>query len=204
MVGLQLVAAVGEQQQRADIVQPAPEVAHEVERRGVGPVHVLDDQHGARFGIAQVAEQRREQAVPRAAFVQRRRHRRRKAVGQVDQRAERPRRVQVFAAGDERRRGGRVERAHERLHQRGLADARFAVHEHARAVRAVPDTVEDFVQARQRRIALEQFHGRRTPPVGNPPPGAFSRAGEAVEALLGARGAGALSAPLRLGCRCPE
>jgi hypothetical protein len=53
MLEPQFVVAEGENQQRRRRVDTAAEILGEIERRPVGPVHVLEDQHHGPSAVAQ-------------------------------------------------------------------------------------------------------------------------------------------------------
>ena len=81
--------------------------------------------------------------------------RRRQVVGHVDERAERARREQGFAAPVEAMQARRIEPC-EMLDQRGLADARLAAHGHARACSRALHGVEYGTDAAKLGLALQQ------------------------------------------------
>jgi len=118
----QRLAAAGDDQAAGRAQQAAAEQRHEVERRVVGPVQVLDHQHGAGGELVERGvEDRLTAAVD---------HRLQAAAGltgDVAQRAERARRDQRVAGAPQHR--AVVQGLGERADQRGLADPRLAQHE---------------------------------------------------------------------------
>ena len=72
MVPGQGVVAVGHQQHRGQVLHPGTEVAQHVERRAVGPVGVLDDEHGWRRRRRQFVTHGREHQIRIGARGQRR------------------------------------------------------------------------------------------------------------------------------------
>ena len=95
-----LVGPVGQEQQRGQVVDPPADVAQQVERGAVGPVHVLDDQHGRPVRVGQLLEDGREHL---AEVVRGERGGERPAhvPHRVAQRAERAGRQQVVAGSGE-------------------------------------------------------------------------------------------------------
>ena len=102
-----------------------PEQRHEVERGVVGPVQVLDDQHG---GAGERVQRRAQHVLARAVAVERLQHRAAEGPGDVAQRAERARRDQRVARAPEH--APLVQRLGDRGHERRLADPRLADHGH--------------------------------------------------------------------------
>ena len=131
VAGVDLVVAAGQHEHRADVLDPPRRVAEDVERGVVGPVDVLDHEHGRRLG-GELLEQRAEHAVDRLLVGQRGGERAVAPGGGVAQRAERARRHQVVARGEQHARPlGGV--AGEGAHQARLADPGLAGHERDRA-----------------------------------------------------------------------
>jgi hypothetical protein len=127
IAGVNLVVAAGQHDQRAGLLDPPGGVAEHVERRVVGPVEILDHEHGGR-PCGELLEQAAEHRVHRLPVGQRGGERALAAGGRVAQRAERARRHQVVAGGEQHARphahvGG------EGAHQGRLADPRLARHE---------------------------------------------------------------------------
>jgi hypothetical protein len=120
-----VVVPKGQDDHGSQRAQPSADVAQRVERGVVGPVHVLDDQHGGPSPRSQLEAQglvdrllvrARCQCVGQRAGV---------LLGRVAQRSERPRRQQVVAAADQDP-GPVRDGAHEGAHQARLADAGLA------------------------------------------------------------------------------
>jgi hypothetical protein len=155
---VQLVVAVAGDQQRRDARDPPAAQPQHVERRLVGPVHVLE--HDDRRP-AQLAQERRGHDVRRCAL----RHRRgelaagdRADVLQGTQRGEREERVALTPQDL------RVAVLAEAAQQGGLADARLAGHEHQPAAARHERGVErrERVRALQQR-ALDRGDGHARP-----------------------------------------
>ena len=131
----------------------ARQQAHDVERRLVGPVQVLDDDD-RRTPSRGDALDRRGDGVRRPAALERVRERSARLVGGVEERPERPRREERVAGAPEDRRRARLLLA-ERAHERGLADARLARDER-RPPAPLGGRGEGAAQDLDERIALEE------------------------------------------------
>ena len=152
VLAAELVGPVGQEQQRGQVVDPPADVAQQVEGGAVGPVHVLDDQHGRPVRVGQLLEDGREHLAEvvrgegggeRPADVPHR----------VAQRAERAGRQQVVAGTGEHPPG--PQGAGERAHEARLADAGLAGDEHDRS-RSPGGAVERGVEQPQLAVAFEQ------------------------------------------------
>ena len=117
------VLAVGQDQHGRRVRQPATEVDEQVERCLVGPVQVLDDDHGR---LGEQVEQRREAFVPARVARHHRGEPSAGLVGDVVQRLQGTRRGQWLAGAEPH---GSVVTASERAHQTRLADAGLATDE---------------------------------------------------------------------------
>ena len=118
------------------VLDPAREQAEQVERRLVGAVDVLD--HEERRPLrCELAEERVGELVGSGVPAQRVGQLAADAAGDLDERAQRPRRLERDAAAPED--AGRMRADGHAAQERGLPDPRLAAHEHepARAVRGV-------------------------------------------------------------------
>jgi len=131
----QLVVAVGEHEDGGQLGDPPDEVAQRVERRVVGPVHVLDDQHGRVLGPGQLAAQRGQHPVPVAAVLHGPAELGAHAAHQIAERSQRPRGGEIIAVADEHP-ALRGQMRAQRLDQARLADACLAHDQHDRPVPA--------------------------------------------------------------------
>ena len=130
----------------------AAQEPHEVQRRLVAPVQVLDDEHAR--PLPHRVEHGREDLVLRPGLVQRGRHRGPELGGDVAERAERAWGAQRVAHAPQHRYARPLG---ERPQHDGLADPRLAGHEHDRApaVGQATGTVGERVEGV---IALQQPH----------------------------------------------
>ena len=172
-----LVVAVGDDEDRGQVRDVPAGVPQHVQRRLVGPVHVLDDQH-ARAG--EHVEDRREHGLP-VVPGERRGQRTTGVGGRVAQRAQRARREQVVAGPDEQP-GAPARVAQEGADQAGLADPGVAVDEDDAAAPG---------QGRSQRLVEDPQLGRAFPQddghprmVANPAPDAQAPSGPASDGLL--------------------
>ena len=155
----QLVGAVGDDHERAELLDASPEHAEDVERRLVGPVHVLehDDRRGAR---AQLVQERDDHALRGVADecrirpVGRRRPARCRRAVRADE-ACAARRTRRRAPARPRRVGA------ERANEGALPDPRIARDEDEPPLTA-PSRRERVLERGERRIPLEKV-GSRTP-----------------------------------------
>ena len=113
-------------------MEPPADVAQGVQGRVVGPVQVLDDEHGRPSPRSQLEPQGLVDRLPVGVGRQRVGERSGVLQGRVAQRSERARREQVVAAADEHP-GPVSDRCHEGAHQAGLADACLAEQQDDRA-----------------------------------------------------------------------
>ena len=153
VIALQLVVAIGRDHQRRHRRHAAAEQLHQIERRLVGPVQIL--QHDDRR-TAQRTPQRHEHLTGGCPTLGQ--------LGQlaadlgrdVEQRPERPRREQrLTAPGEHRHR--RVPLA-EGAHQRGLPGARLPGQQHQLPSTTGPHLRQPRVEHRQLVLALQQIH----------------------------------------------
>ena len=125
-----LVVAEGDERERGHALHPAPEQAQHVERALVGPVDVLEHEHGAgrlAQGVQQGGDEHGRPRAGRDDLLQLAAG----GVGDVEQRAERPRRVQRVARAPQD-----LAALGELAHERGLADAGLAADQDQPAGRA--------------------------------------------------------------------
>jgi hypothetical protein len=164
--GQALVPERGDQQQR-QAAQPPAEEAQQVQRRLVGPVHVLDDDPQPGTG-GQLPQQGREQRVAMHAGGHRGAQLTAQAVGEVEQRPERARGEQAVARTPGPLRVGQL--GLELLEQRRLADAGLTRDQHQPTLTGAR-RLGVLRQRREERSPFEQRHrrilDRRTAP-GNP------------------------------------
>jgi hypothetical protein len=148
------VVAVAEDEQCAGVADATAEVLDKVERRVVGPVHVLEDDdrrcRRPRQLVEHGGEERGAIARPRQRAAQRGAGR----AGDVVERPERPRRRQRFARAPEH--AAAAEPGGEALEQRRLADPRLAADEDGAAVTARRG-IGSVAERREQRLALEQL-----------------------------------------------
>jgi len=123
---VELIVTIGENEECGQIANTATEISDEVERSGVSPVDILKNEHRRLSHCLEFVQQsgkegmlaiRRLNELEEWAFSLKR---------DLVQRTERLRREQGVASADEPARSGEVG-GKEALHERGLADARFAV-----------------------------------------------------------------------------
>jgi hypothetical protein len=153
VVALQRVVAVRRDHQRRHPLHPPAEQLHDVQRRLVGPVEILQDDHGR---LPDRAAQRPEDlaggCAPLGHLGQLAAH----FVGDVDQRSERSRREERLARPGQHA-AGPLPLA-ERTHERRLADPSLAAeHDHLPAP-AATHLREAVVELREVAIALQQLH----------------------------------------------
>ena len=154
-----LVGPVGQEQQRGQVVDPAADVPQEVEGGAVGPVHVLDGQHGRPVRGGQLLEDGREhlpEVVRGEGVGERPAH----VPDRVAQRAERTGRQQVVAGTGEHPPG--PQGAREPAHEARLADTGLAGDEHDRS-RSSGGALERSGEQAQLVVAFEQ--ARRHDPI---------------------------------------
>jgi hypothetical protein len=121
---LKLVVAVGDDHQRRDCLQAAGEQAHNIQRRLVGPMCVLEDEDGRQV-CAQLCPQRPDDFVGRRATDHKRLEPAPNALGDIEQGPERPRCEQRLACAPQHACPGSAVVA-EPAQQRRLAHARVA------------------------------------------------------------------------------
>jgi hypothetical protein len=127
------VVAVAEDQQRARVADAAAEVLDEVERRVVGPVHVLEDDDRRRRRAGDLVEEGGEERGALAGPRQRGTQRRSGVGGGIVQRAERARSRQRLARAPE---NAAADLRREALEERRLADSSLAADEDGAALTA--------------------------------------------------------------------
>src|SRR4029450_1915961 len=127
MITSGLIVAVCCQNQRGYGSQPATEESHQVKRGFVGPMNILEDQHGRALRSGEIGIYRVEQARTVLA-TQDRRNRVAESAGQTEERSSRARRRHGIAPSEEDLGRGR-NRIGERLDQHRLARARLAADE---------------------------------------------------------------------------
>ena len=152
---VELVVAIRCHDERGGGLDPAPDDTHDVQRRLVGPVHVLD--HENRRAALELLQESTcdivrppsgaHQLVENAACF----------LAHLDERPQRPRRGERVAGAPEDACRAR-DRAAERPHEHGLADACLAGDEH-QPTRAGPSLRMSAVQRSERLLALEQVSG---------------------------------------------
>jgi len=152
-----LARAEGEHDERRERDDAAPEDRDCIERRVVGPVHVLEDEHCGPRRELELFDQEALQIVRGGAVGEGTLERCRDGADQVAQRPEGSRDRQVVAAAEQHP-GTRLETADERRYERRLADPRLAGDERytsisARRLFARSDERGESV------VALQQFHG---------------------------------------------
>ena len=64
MAAVQLVVAVGQDDQRRRAANPPAQIFEQIERRRIGPVHVLEDEHGRLLGALQLMQESGEDREP--------------------------------------------------------------------------------------------------------------------------------------------
>ena len=148
------VVAVAQHQHGRQAMDATADELDQIERRLVGPVNVLEHQHGRRRRARQLVEHGAEDRRPVVRPRQQRAQRRTGLAGDVVQRPERPRRRQRLAAAPED--AARAEAGAERFQQAGLADAGLAAHQH-RAAAALGGGARAGSERDQRVVALEQL-----------------------------------------------
>jgi hypothetical protein len=161
VVVAQLLVAVADHQQRRQAVDPPGQVPDDVQGGGVGPVGVLDDDHGRALGEAHLGEQGVQEGV---AVVAGQPGQAPGVAGHVPERPQRPRGEQVLARPDQHP-GRRPGALGELLEQRGLADPGLPRDQHGRPP-ALPGVLEGGRQAPELGVALDQGHRHATSRVG--------------------------------------
>src|SRR5690348_4416716 len=152
MITSGLIVSVCCQNQSRYGSQPATEESHQVKRGFVGPVNVLEDQHGRALRSGQIGIYRVEQA--RTVLVtQDRGNRVAESAGHVDEGSSRPRRRHGIAPSDEDL-GPRRNRIGERLDQQRLARARLAADEDEMA-ETEARLLEQVLEARELVVTLQ-------------------------------------------------
>ena len=125
MAGWRFPGSVGEDEQRRQRVDPAPEHGDRIEGRVVGPVHVLEHEDSRSRRSLELRQQQRVDVVRWRAGGECLLERRRDGSNEVSKRAERPGDREVVTGADEDSRRV-VQIAHEARDQGGLADPRLA------------------------------------------------------------------------------
>ncbi|HJU97626.1 MAG TPA: hypothetical protein VJ644_06610 [Jiangellaceae bacterium] len=153
------VVAVGDKHEPPPAAQASADEPQQVERGVIGPVHVLDDEHGERalgtrcteaieHGVEQNVTRRARAAQPVELLAESR--------GEVEEGPERPRRREAVAGTP--RPAGVIQTPLQRLDERRLADACLARDEHHPAV-AGARVSRVLLQGGKLRLALEELHG---------------------------------------------
>ena len=154
---VELVVAVGREYERRRAAHPPAEHTHDVERRLVGPVDVLQDEHERPPTVTR-AEERGSDRV-RTTSVDRLGDRARCLGGDLEDRPERRRREEGVAGAPEDR-GGFAELVGEPPHQRGLADPGLPAHEDEAAL-PLPRLRECLMERRKGLASLHELGARR-------------------------------------------
>lgn len=126
---VQLVIAVGKDQDGGQVGNPPDEETQGIKRRLVGPMNVFDDQNRRVFGPAQLRVQGGQHPVTIAAVHHGSAELCSHPTHQVAERAEGPRGGQVIAVADQHP-AGPGEAGAQRLDQAGLADPGLAHDQH--------------------------------------------------------------------------
>lgn len=153
--GADLVAAGAQHHHRTQQGDATAQVANQVERGIVGPMHILKDQDQGRVFVLDAAEEGREQPFGRRRLLEQDRKAGSERAAHIVQWAERPGGEQRLAPppGDL---CVAVMGNGELLQQRGLADAGLAFDQHSSAATG-RRTLPGRMQYIQRRTAFEQF-----------------------------------------------
>jgi hypothetical protein len=152
-----LIGAAGQDQQDTAALEPAAEELHQIERRLVGPVDVLDDQQRRLAPLAELVQQAGKQRRARRFAFELGQELAPQLARDVIERAERRRREQGIAMALENAQAGRL-RPHEPFDEGGLADAGLAAHQ-GDAAFAGARTVQGCRQHLHGLVAFEQLHG---------------------------------------------
>jgi hypothetical protein len=150
-------------EQRGQTSDAAPEHRDRIERRIVGPVDVLEDEHGRSRRQPELGDQQRLDVVRRRTGGQRALERRRDVADQVSNRAERARDREVVAPPEQHLRPA-VQVLHEPRHQGRLADPRLSGYENG-ATGAAGRGLMRLRELGQCPVALEQLHEAKIDPA---------------------------------------
>jgi hypothetical protein len=141
MPRVERVLAIGQyDDRRGELVQPAYEVAQEIQGGVVGPVHVLDDQHGRPGELGQDRVERQLRVIRRERLLERPRS----TAERVPQRLQGWWRQEVVAGADQDPDLG-PDRARQLPDQTGLADTGLAGHQDGGTL-PVPCRLDDVEQ----------------------------------------------------------
>ena len=157
VVAAESLVAVAEHEQRARALDAPADIAQQIERGAIGPLHIVDHEHGRRAAIAQHREHAGEHLGGVAPAAHRRGQRRWNVFEQIDQRTQRRRRKHRLAgaakpldiaAGAPREFGDEA----------GLAAPRLGAQQHATpGHRGAPQRGDALAQQRQLGAAFEQW-----------------------------------------------
>jgi hypothetical protein len=153
MAKLELVVAIGGDDERGRRVDLAGQQAHDVETGLVGPVEVLEHEDRRR-AVGELAQQRGRDLVRRRGAGRDLREVAADLLGDVEQRAERARREERVARAPQDPRRGALP-VGEQADERRLARARLAGHQRQAPVRRGRDVVEHRHQRIELRRALQ-------------------------------------------------
>ena len=157
MATIQLVVAVGQDDQRRCGANPPAEIFEQIERRRVGPMHVLEHEHGWLLANLQLVQESAEDREPVGGGSHQLQQRAFDSKRDVIERTQRLRREQRIAPTEQRARLGAM-RGEEVFDQGGLADPSLAGHQRD-APLAGRCLAQRVGKAHQRRLTLEQLHG---------------------------------------------
>ena len=195
VAAVQLVGAVGGEQEERLRARAADEEDEEVARRGVGPVQVLDHERDGRSRPSRSISA--SSASNTCGWLAPFGHRLAERPQRLDERRVREdRAAELQAVADEHARAGRAARASNSRHQAALADARLAGHEgEGRDVRRrAPRSSTASSSARPTNVGLETRRSTTSMmEVGSARRGARSPAGAADAEPAGDRGGGGSS-----------
>ena len=157
MTGRRLALAAGQHEHNGEGADPPREQGDHVECGFVGPMDVLEHEHGRLRRQGQLGQEEPVNLMWRSVrgerFVERGRHR----ADEVVDGAQGPRDREVVARADENA-GVGLERADEARHERGLADSRLADHDDGAAL-PPRGRVAGLGQRRERPLTFQELHG---------------------------------------------
>jgi hypothetical protein len=156
MLGAELVVAVGDDQQGEAGTEAAGQEPQQVQGGLVGPVDVLDHQHGDHPAVPQPVEQGGEQHLPRRLLAKQLIQPAAERGGDVGQWAQRPRGGQRVT-GAPQDPGSLPVPEGELVDQRGLADACLTAHQDQSPATG-PSLREPAAEGLERRFPLEEWH----------------------------------------------
>ena len=123
-----LVVAIGGEEERAQVADPAAQEVEQVERRLVAPVHILDGEHGQAGRLDEGRFDRAENPVAGGPGIEQVDNVRPEGMGDIQQRSQRAVHPQAIA-GDDQHPAGVVQLLPELFDQGGFADPHFAADE---------------------------------------------------------------------------